>query len=269
MLDINFIVENKDIVAHGAERKRIRVDLDNLIALEEKRAHGDTSVLKQWQQLMLAVPNMPDITVPDGKTPENNVLMHEYTASQDVEVLTAEVCITHFAIERAPAHVLVAPHELIAAGVDPKDDTLVHVTDTQVLTPHLQVPLLARGESAAAAGSVFAYAQDDSVAELQEYVLVHFGEAAHHSSVEIYQEYITKIQSLFETYHITHKAYTVCAGQLLPSEVAAVLWVHNDKPVARVAYHHDFLARRLGKRDAHTVTLTINLTHLQHDTTQE
>src|SRR3989344_1017932 len=37
MLDIKFIRENKDIVAAGAKKKRIDVDLDRLLSLDDKR----------------------------------------------------------------------------------------------------------------------------------------------------------------------------------------------------------------------------------------
>jgi seryl-tRNA synthetase len=37
MLDIKFIRENKDIVMEGAKKKHIDVDIDQLLALDEKR----------------------------------------------------------------------------------------------------------------------------------------------------------------------------------------------------------------------------------------
>ena len=37
MLDIKFIRENKDIVAAGAKKKHIKIDIDALIALDDKR----------------------------------------------------------------------------------------------------------------------------------------------------------------------------------------------------------------------------------------
>ena len=120
MLDIKFIRENKDIVAAGAQKKRIGVDLDKLIELDDERlkilkeveelrsevnkvsndiGRGQDEALKSslisemravkddlkekedrlrkiiedWQKLMLVVPNIPDITVPDGKNEADNV----------------------------------------------------------------------------------------------------------------------------------------------------------------------------------------------------
>jgi len=119
MLDIKFIRENKDIVAAGAKKKHITIDLDKLLALddqrkeflqtvEEKRAvqnevtksissESDSQkrdsmiaemqalktdlqteedklkeVMKEWQELMLQVPNVPDMSVPDGDSDEDN-----------------------------------------------------------------------------------------------------------------------------------------------------------------------------------------------------
>jgi seryl-tRNA synthetase len=118
MLDIKFIRENKDIVAAGAKRKRIDVDLDKLILLDdkrrelqakidEKRAEQNTAsagiakaagkeretligrmaelkktlqmeegsmqeILKEWRALMVMVPNVPDISVPEGDSDADN-----------------------------------------------------------------------------------------------------------------------------------------------------------------------------------------------------
>ena len=119
MLDIKFIRENKDIVAAGAKKKHVDIDLDALIALDdsrkellqqvdEKRAQQNEvtkkistesdeaarekmiaemqklkadlqkeedalkEVMQKWQQLMLQVPNVPDMSVPDGESDEDN-----------------------------------------------------------------------------------------------------------------------------------------------------------------------------------------------------
>lgn len=37
MLDIKFIRENKEIISESARKKRVEIDLDKLIALDEKR----------------------------------------------------------------------------------------------------------------------------------------------------------------------------------------------------------------------------------------
>lgn len=120
MLDIKFIRENLDLVKMGAKKKRMHVDLDALIMLDEERRSllasieakkseqntvsrevGTTiggvrraelitamkalketlqaeeeklrDVMQKWQALMLQVPNIPDMSVPDGKDDLDNV----------------------------------------------------------------------------------------------------------------------------------------------------------------------------------------------------
>lgn len=120
MLDIKFIRENLEVVKMAAQKKRIDIDLDRLVAvddkrrelmssLEEKRAQQNQAsekiasagsdeerqqliaamqevktglqaeeealkpVMEEWQALMLQVPQVPDMTVPDGASDEDNV----------------------------------------------------------------------------------------------------------------------------------------------------------------------------------------------------
>lgn len=119
MLDIKFIRDNLDLVKEGARKKRVKVDLDELIKLDDRRrelissmdekrakqnsvsdaiagASGDTrvlliedmralkeelqkeetehkSVMEAWQALMLAVPNIPDMSVPEGDSDAENL----------------------------------------------------------------------------------------------------------------------------------------------------------------------------------------------------
>jgi len=119
MLDIKFIRENKDIVIAGAKKKHIDVDIEALLALDEKRrelqatvdnkraeqnaastaiasAKTDTErqaviasmqilkeslraeeeslqgILKEWRALMVHVPNVPDMSVPEGDSDADN-----------------------------------------------------------------------------------------------------------------------------------------------------------------------------------------------------
>lgn len=118
MLDIKFIRENKDVVAAGAKKKHVEIDIDLLLALDAERLGSLASVetararqnsvskeipsadpkkkeelmkemkllkevlqkeekryndiLKQWKELMLRVPNVPDMSVPEGNTSDEN-----------------------------------------------------------------------------------------------------------------------------------------------------------------------------------------------------
>jgi len=119
MLDIKFIRENKDIVAAGAKKKHIDLDVDKLIALDDRRRELQAAIdakraeqnaasnaiasakdeserqgmivrmqsvketlrleeesmqeiMKEWRLLMLHVPNVPDVSVPDGDSDADN-----------------------------------------------------------------------------------------------------------------------------------------------------------------------------------------------------
>ena len=120
MLDIKFIRDNAEIVKLAAQKKKIKVDIDRLLAvddsrrelmtsLESKKANqnrvsqaiatgsdpavrnqliadmqllkveiqkdeeGLKSIMEEWQALMLQVPNVPDMSVPDGDSDADNV----------------------------------------------------------------------------------------------------------------------------------------------------------------------------------------------------
>ena len=124
MLDIKFIRENKDIVQAGAQKKHVKIDIAELIALDDKRRETLTSIekkraeqnaisekipaasaedrqkmigdmkvvkeamqkeeeslkeiMKSWQDMMLRVPNIPDMSVPEGDTDKDNKEIKEW-----------------------------------------------------------------------------------------------------------------------------------------------------------------------------------------------
>lgn len=59
--------------ASGEERVRLISDMQQVKADLNKEEDKLKEVMKQWQHLMLAVPNIPDVTVPDGKSDAENV----------------------------------------------------------------------------------------------------------------------------------------------------------------------------------------------------
>lgn len=119
MLDIKFIKENADLVKEAARKKKIKVDIDRLLACDDERralllnietkkaeqnkasegvASADSArreeliaqmqtlkadiqkdeeamkpVMEEWHALMLQVPNIPDMSVPDGDSDADNV----------------------------------------------------------------------------------------------------------------------------------------------------------------------------------------------------
>ncbi len=128
MLDIRFIREHADIVKEAARKKRVDVDVDRLLAVDDDRkrlgqevegkraeqnkasklialAKGDEreklieamqqlkkgmadaedalgKVMEEWQKLMLMIPNVPDMTVPEGESGEPEVQTQSQTQSQ-------------------------------------------------------------------------------------------------------------------------------------------------------------------------------------------
>lgn len=144
MLDIKFIRENLGLVKMGAVKKHIIVDLDALIALDDKRkellqrvetkkaeqnnvsrevaAATDAAlrdariaamkilkvelekdeeelkeVMQKWHELMLQVPNIPDMSVPDGVDDSENreiktwgeKTQFNFTPKNHIDIMTA------------------------------------------------------------------------------------------------------------------------------------------------------------------------------------
>lgn len=120
MLDIKFIRENADIVKLAAQKKRIKIDIDRLLTVDDARRNVMTAletkkaeqnkvsqdiaqagadvalrtqmitamqalktevqkdeealrpIMEEWQKLMLQVPNVPDMSVPEGDSDADN-----------------------------------------------------------------------------------------------------------------------------------------------------------------------------------------------------
>lgn len=120
MLDIKFIRENQELIKKAAEKKRLKFDVEKLVAVDDKRrellaaieakrteqnqasekiakaANPEErnaliasmkdvkgalereeelfkEVMHEWQLLMVAVPNIPDMSVPDGDSDKDNM----------------------------------------------------------------------------------------------------------------------------------------------------------------------------------------------------
>jgi len=120
MLDIKFIRDNAEIVKFAAQKKKIKVDIDRLLVVDDSRREAMTSleakkasqnvvsqdiakssnptvrsqlisdmqllkveiqkdeevlrsIMVEWQSLMLQVPNIPDMSVPDGDSDADNL----------------------------------------------------------------------------------------------------------------------------------------------------------------------------------------------------
>ena len=143
MLDIKFIRENKDLIAQAVVKKHINFNVDELIAVDDRRRsllasvekrraeqnagnagiasattpeersrliaamksvknglESDESALKEtlkiWQELMLSVPNIPDMSVPEGASEDDNVVLKawgdktkfDFEPKDHVEIMT-------------------------------------------------------------------------------------------------------------------------------------------------------------------------------------
>ncbi len=124
MLDIKFIKENTDIIKEAVRKKRLTINIDRLVELDnsrlqilslveslraEQNAVSDTiqsadaatreqliaqmkqlkddlrdkeeelkKITQEWQLLMLQVPNVPDISVPEGGDDSGNIEVREW-----------------------------------------------------------------------------------------------------------------------------------------------------------------------------------------------
>ncbi len=140
MLDIRFIRDNKDIVRMALERRAAMVDLDRLIALDDERImlqqaartgtlrsveQGDLGkplaanarleqVMSEWQQLMIAVPNIPDMSVPPA---DPMVRGHEVRTWGDPRKIHADTSQVSQAYGGRGVQGLYGPHGRIALAV--------------------------------------------------------------------------------------------------------------------------------------------------------
>lgn len=144
MLDIKFIRENAELVKMAAKKKKITVDVDRLLAVDDQRREIMTSlenrkaeqnrfsldivqagqdqirrnhlilemqdlkaeiqqaeeslkpVMVEWQAIMLQIPNIPDMSVPDGESDKDNLeikvwgeqTQFNFPAKDHVELMT-------------------------------------------------------------------------------------------------------------------------------------------------------------------------------------
>lgn len=65
-------VSNSVVKAEGTEREKLIASMKVLKAGMEKEDEKLKDVMKKWQTLMLAVPNIPDMSVPDGNSDADN-----------------------------------------------------------------------------------------------------------------------------------------------------------------------------------------------------
>jgi len=55
------------------EREKLIAEMQDLKTKLQKEEESLKNTMKEWQEMMLAVPNVPDVSVPEGKSDEDNV----------------------------------------------------------------------------------------------------------------------------------------------------------------------------------------------------
>src|SRR3989344_6810717 len=65
-------VSTEVVKATGPEREKLIASMKALKVDMEKESEDLKDIMKRWQSLMLAVPNIPDMSVPDGKDESEN-----------------------------------------------------------------------------------------------------------------------------------------------------------------------------------------------------
>lgn len=142
MLDIKFIRENADLIKDAARKKRVDLDVDQLLLVDDKRksisqnleekksrqnkvgeeiqkASADEKeklikemqplkeemtkleeelkdVMTEWKKLMISVPNIPDMSVPEGESDKDNleiktwgkILKFDFEPKSHMEIMT-------------------------------------------------------------------------------------------------------------------------------------------------------------------------------------
>jgi len=94
-------VSEKIPQASDEERQRLIADMQTLKAEIQKDEDLLKPVMEEWQTLMLQVPNIPDMTVPDGDSDEDNeeikvwgeAKQFDFPAKDHVELMTAHAMV--------------------------------------------------------------------------------------------------------------------------------------------------------------------------------
>ena len=94
-------VSEKIPQASDEERQRLIADMQALKAEIQKDEDLLKPVMEEWQTLMLQVPNIPDMTVPDGDSDEDNeeikvwgeAKQFDFPAKDHVELMTAHAMV--------------------------------------------------------------------------------------------------------------------------------------------------------------------------------
>lgn len=315
MLDINFIRENKEIIQEAVRKKHCMFVVDELIKADDRRRecvseiealkkseHNNPetiaalakkteefrALMKEWQTLMIAVPNIPDMSVPEGEDAKSNreeavvgmIPKFSFTpkpASELVKNARAEYVFALFkfvsdkAVSQGFGVRMAAPfvsrQSLVGAGYIPENENVcVKIQDNLYLPTSAGTSTFSEyadrvfeeadvPKKFASFSPVFKKTADGTgvvSSYCMDYVV--FAPAHHMTSVTLHEEIRAHLEDILRTLDIPHRVVTHCGGELRLGESKAYgfeLW----SPVAKeykktyvLSYAHDFYSRRFNIR---------------------
>ena len=89
MLDIKFIKENQDLIKGAIRKKRVKLNLDDLLAVEEKRIN-----LLHIVENLRAEQNRASVTIAETKEPDKRVELIKYMQEHKENVNPPEAQLT-------------------------------------------------------------------------------------------------------------------------------------------------------------------------------
>ncbi len=321
MLDIKFIRENQDLVKDAIRKKFVKMNLDDLLALDERRretlqlvenlraeqkkiSDGMVSadaatrenllaelrplkehvtekeeelkkIMADWRELMLHVPNVPDMTVPEGESDEQNQEVHVWGEKPAFDFEPKD----HFFGKRGFVPVIppmiVRKQNLYGTGHLPGDvedyymtqdgDALVGTSEVPIMGMHADevldpkiFPIKYLGFSPCYRREAGSYSKDVKglirVHEFYKFEQVVLCEASHETSVRTHEELRRNTEEYIESLSIPYHTVINCGGDLGLGQVKKYdieLWVPKEekyREIASASYFHDFQTRRFNIR---------------------
>lgn len=275
MLDIHFIRENQEIVRMSNARRGVTVDLKKLIALDDERiavSHTERTTEKyqkliaQWRKMMLSVPNILDISVP-----EKERIIIERAVPNTVRVVP----------NIKPESVLYSQevtdyqqkiHAMVIATLTSESDvlryaqkSLTSLDQTERSRVLSELPLHVPSR-ALVMDTGFPY---------RVYMFVHEGKAVLMDSLVVFDALVKAVTTIVTELCSEWTQYVPAAPETAIAAAKECRWEmkHNGSTldIAKVSFERDYTSRQAGrtyaidggKRYAHTVIAQIDLSLLR------
>src|SRR3990167_1975336 len=297
MLDIKFIKENKDIVKTAAEKKHIKINIDRLIEIDNKRRKMVTEfekkkaeqnaaseqiaritdeserkhliikmkmlkeviagneaemkeIIKEWRYLMARVPNIPDMSVPEGEDDADNKEIKKWGEIKEFDFepknhieLMQNLDMVDFK-RGSKTHgfrgYIVKKDFFYGTGHLPNDaEDLFKTQDEDYLSGTAEVPMMAyhsdeifkkedlpkrylafspcfRREAGSYGKDTKGLYRVHEFFKLEQLILC---EASHEKSVEFHEEITENIEEFIESLGLPYRRLAICAGDLKASQI--------------------------------------------------